>query len=340
MTGYNGPRGKDDGYWEAQSEPPSSHTNNDLTTPMADNSSEWGYPDPKGGHVAPGGPGMSGGPGPEAGAYGSDQSSEWGPGADAQDPSSGYGPHSGATPMGGYGERPGDASGEYGAGGFVPPAQIRGRVYRPGPRSPYGPGPGRGGGGGGIHWRKDRLAIVGVVAAAIVGMCAMGSYLTFRGEDTATVATTTTAAPAPPTLPAITTTAPITVAGEETTTTSATETGESATTKKPAAGATTTTAKGSSATRRSGSTSTTTRRPASKAVNGYVSKADVEAQIGHVAKTQARTITVSCPGNLKAHKGTTMKCDVTGMAKPSVATVTVTSVSGSSVHYEIRIKNA
>jgi len=69
-----------------------------------------------------------------------------------------------------------------------------------------------------------------------------------------------------------------------------------------------------------------------------VRKADVEAQVStslEQAGVEKGTFTVTCPGDLTGTVGTTMTCDVKTDAKTSQILLTVTSVEGGTVNFDI-----
>jgi hypothetical protein len=67
-----------------------------------------------------------------------------------------------------------------------------------------------------------------------------------------------------------------------------------------------------------------------------VSASDVEKQVTSAITDQDRTgVTVDCPDDLEAEKGATIECDSTHDGGNLRATVTVTSVEGSDVNFDI-----
>lgn len=70
-----------------------------------------------------------------------------------------------------------------------------------------------------------------------------------------------------------------------------------------------------------------------------VKQAEVEKQIADqlAAKTGERPTSVSCPDNLKAKEGTTMRCTLTARSGKYGLTVTVTSVKDNTVNFDIKV---
>jgi len=65
----------------------------------------------------------------------------------------------------------------------------------------------------------------------------------------------------------------------------------------------------------------------------------VEKQIADqlAAKAGERPTSVSCPGNLKAKEGTTMRCTLVASGGKYGLTVTVTSVKDNTVNFDIKV---
>ncbi len=71
-----------------------------------------------------------------------------------------------------------------------------------------------------------------------------------------------------------------------------------------------------------------------------VKEADVESQISAqlAAKIGEKPKSVTCPGDLKAKQGTTMRCSLVDKTdKKYGLTVTVTSVEGNTVNFDIKV---
>ncbi len=70
-----------------------------------------------------------------------------------------------------------------------------------------------------------------------------------------------------------------------------------------------------------------------------VSADDVEQQISDQLAAEVGTApdSVTCPGELTAEVGTTMTCELTAGADTLPVTVTVTSVEGSTVNFDIQV---
>ena len=70
-----------------------------------------------------------------------------------------------------------------------------------------------------------------------------------------------------------------------------------------------------------------------------VKQADVEKQIADqlAAKAGERPTSVSCPDNLKAKKGTTMRCTLAASSGRYGLRVTVTSVKDNTVNFDIKV---
>ena len=73
-----------------------------------------------------------------------------------------------------------------------------------------------------------------------------------------------------------------------------------------------------------------------------VSQEQVETRISEQLTKQVgqKPDTISCPGDLKAEKGTTMRCKLTSGGTSLGLTVKVTSVDGSNVKFDIQVDEA
>ena len=73
-----------------------------------------------------------------------------------------------------------------------------------------------------------------------------------------------------------------------------------------------------------------------------VSQEQVESRVSEQLTKQVgqKPDTISCPGDLKAEKGTTMRCKLTAGSDTLGLTVTVTSVDGSNVKFDIQVDEA
>ena len=73
-----------------------------------------------------------------------------------------------------------------------------------------------------------------------------------------------------------------------------------------------------------------------------VSSDDVAQQISDQLAAQVGTApdSVTCPGDLAAEVGTTMTCELTADGQSLPVTVTVTSVEGSTVNFDIQVADS
>jgi hypothetical protein len=73
-----------------------------------------------------------------------------------------------------------------------------------------------------------------------------------------------------------------------------------------------------------------------------VSEAKVEQKVSEqlTAQVGQKPDDIDCPGDLKAEKGTTMRCTLTAGDTSLGLTVTVTSVDGSNVKFDIQVDDS